>query len=336
MKRWIVCLIAVLISTASLAADAAKPAFTAIALGVAGGLSENNLSSFLLAPAGTSEYVSLDAGSVISGIKKGLEKGSFKEVALPADLPIAPEWSILQNNIKAYLISHPHLDHISGLVINSPDDAAKVIMGLEPTLKAMQDNIFNEKTWPNFGDKGPGFNIKKYTYVQVKIGEETPIKGSTMTVKSFPLSHGPGMTSTAFLVKSGDQMALYLGDTGPDEVEKKDLLKKLWAEIAPLIKAKTLRGMFIEVSFPNDKPDNQLFGHLTPKWLLHELKQLATQIDPTGKEKPLQGLKVLITHIKPSMQKGVSPEDIIKKELAAGNDLGVQFEFPKQGDRLDL
>ena len=67
---------------------------------------------------------------------------------------------------------------------------------------------------------------------------------------------------------------LYLGDTGPDSVEKSNDLSELWQAIAPLIKKKQLRGIFIEVSFPNEQPDSSLFGHLTPNHLMKELHKL--------------------------------------------------------------
>lgn len=41
-----------------------------------------------------------------------------------------------------------------------------------------------------------------------------------MTVKAFSLSHVNPFESTAFLIKNENDYALYLGDTGPDEVEK--------------------------------------------------------------------------------------------------------------------
>ena len=42
--------------------------FTVVPLGVKGGLDEGNLSAYLVAPAGTTSYVCLDAGSLHQGI----------------------------------------------------------------------------------------------------------------------------------------------------------------------------------------------------------------------------------------------------------------------------
>ena len=45
-----------------------------------------------------------------------------------------------------------------------------------------------------------------------------------MTVQAFPLSHVNPYESTAFLIKKDNNAILYLGDTGPDSVEKPQTL----------------------------------------------------------------------------------------------------------------
>jgi cAMP phosphodiesterase len=90
-----------------------SPAFTVVPLGVKGGLDESNLSSYLVAQAGTTHYIALDAGTLYSGIRKAIERG-----ALPG-----PGSMVLREYITAYFISHPHLDHVAGLILNSPDDS---------------------------------------------------------------------------------------------------------------------------------------------------------------------------------------------------------------------
>jgi hypothetical protein len=51
------------------------PSFTVVPLGVKGGLDESNLSSYLVARAGTTNYIALDAGTLYSGIRKAIERG---------------------------------------------------------------------------------------------------------------------------------------------------------------------------------------------------------------------------------------------------------------------
>ena len=97
-----------------------EPVFKVIPLGVKGGSDESNLSAYALAVNGTDAYVCLDAGTLHYGIKQ----------AIIAKLLNGTVSEVLQNDLKGYLISHPHLDHVAGLILNSPDDSPKAIYGL--------------------------------------------------------------------------------------------------------------------------------------------------------------------------------------------------------------
>jgi 3',5'-cyclic-nucleotide phosphodiesterase len=87
--------------------------------------------------------------------------------------------------------------------------------------------------------------------------------------------------------------------------------------------------MIIETSYPDAVPDNLLFGHLKPKYLIDALHELAAL---AGGPDALKGLPVVIEHIKYSLKKGPTQQEEIAKELAAANDLGVRFIIPAQGD----
>lgn len=128
---------------------------------------------------------------------------------------------------------------------------------------------------------------------------------------------------------------LYLGDTGPDDVEKiiqlnnstfyPRYLDQLWKSITPLIVLNQLKAIFIEVSFPDDRPDHLLFGHLTPKWLLKELHVL-------NRYQSIEKVKIMVTHIKPS----AGAREKIIQQLKTGNDASFQFVFPQQGRAIWL
>jgi 3',5'-cyclic-nucleotide phosphodiesterase len=160
------------------------------------------------------------------------------------------------------------------------------------------------------------------------------VKNTAMAITPYELSHDGGYLSTAFLVETAGEFLLYFGDVGPDGVEKNDKLKQVWMAIAPLVCRKKLHGIFLEASFPGDRPDNLLFGHLTSKWMMKELRILATLVNPEHPETALQGLKVVVTHIKPTLKRGDAPERTIMKELFDLNDLGVEFILPESGKRL--
>ncbi|MBG6110930.1 3',5'-cyclic-nucleotide phosphodiesterase [Flavobacterium sp. CG_23.5] len=314
-RLWI-CLF--LISISITAQKEQKSAFQVIPLGVKGGTDEKNLSAYLLAPSNTNDFICLDAGTIYSGIEKAIENKVFKLSAT----------EVLKKYIKGYFISHAHLDHVSGLIINSPTDSSKTVYAIKSCMEMMDKHYFNGQTWANFGDEGTGFQIKKYHFQTLNTGKETLITNTTMTVKAFALSHGSPYESTAFLIKNGDAYALYLGDTGPDFVEKSNKLSLLWTEIAPLIKNKQLKGIFIEVSFPNEQPDSLLYGHLTPNYLLKELHTLSAL---NGKD-ALKDFKIIVTHLKPPVENMLK----IKAQLKKQNDLGLKLIFPEQGKRFEL
>nr|WP_294784932.1 3',5'-cyclic-nucleotide phosphodiesterase [uncultured Flavobacterium sp.] len=295
-----------------------KPSFQVVPLGVKGGIDEKNLSAYLIAPYNINDFICLDAGTINAGIEKAIEKKTFK----------VSTSEVLKKYIKGYLISHAHLDHVSGLIINSPADSSKTVYATNKCMEMMENHYFNDQTWANFGDKGPGFPLKKYHFQTLNLNEETPLSNTKMTVKAFPLSHVNPFESTAFLVKNENNYALYLGDTGPDEVEKSNNLRDLWTAVAPLVKEKKLTGIFIEVSFPNEQPDKFLFGHLTPNYLMKELHVLE---DLAGKGS-LENFKIIITHLKPPA-KNIAK---IKDQLKIQNDLKLKIIYPEQGKRLDL
>ena len=258
-KRLLLCFILVTLNAFSQKDQ--KSSFQVVPLGVKGGIDEKNLSAYLLAPTHTNDYICLDAGTINAGIEVAIKNKVFK----------VSTSDVLRKYIKGYFISHAHLDHVSGLIINSPADSSKTVYATEKCMEMMENHYFNDQTWANFGDKGPGTPLKKYHFETLKTNLETPITNTQMTVKAFPLSHVNPFESTAFLIKNGDSYVLYLGDTGPDAVEKSDNLKNLWTAVAPLVQNKQLKGIFIEVSFPNEQPDQFLFGHLTPNYLMKEL-----------------------------------------------------------------
>ena len=204
------------------------------------------------------------------------------------------------------------------------------------TLDFLRDHIFNWKIWPNFSDEGSGLQLKKYQLVRLQYGQQHPIAGTSMTVEPFPLSHGPVNPSTAFLIQSKGFYALYFGDTGPDFVEQSDKMAKVWSRIAELVRSHRLRGIFLEVSYPNDRPDELLFGHLTPSWMFQEVRQLAKMVDPQNLQLALRGLTIFITHIKYSIKQGQISSTVISKELKELNTFGLKLIFPVQGQRIEF
>jgi 3',5'-cyclic-nucleotide phosphodiesterase len=301
------------------------PGFDVIVLGALGGIQDGNLSSYLVRPHGDRNAIACDAGSLVNGLKVAHDKGVFRDVKVPGDSTDNVIGHVLKNDIKGYLISHAHLDHVQGLVIASPDDSNKTIYSLPSVSAEIEQNYFNWKAWPNMLDRGQQPQLKKYHLEDLKPGEAREITGTGMTVTAFPLNHG-GAESTAFLIESGDDAILCFGDTGPDEIQKASNMQNIWKAVADKVRQQKLKAIILETSYTSDRPDHLLFGHLTPKWVHKTLHVL----DQEAGGNALKGLPVVVSHIKYSLT-DEQPQVAIRQELEAGNDLEVQFVIPEQG-----
>lgn len=305
----------------------AADGFDVVALGALGGIQDGNLSAFLIRPHSDDNAVTCDAGALVNGLRVAEEKGAFAHITVPADIALSRVGYVLTHKIKGYLVSHAHLDHVAGLVIASPDDSKKPIYALPSVGTALVETYFNWRAWPNFTDRGKEPQLKKFTIADLAPGTATAIKDTRMTVTAFPLSHG-GVESTAFLVESDGEGVLCFGDTGPDAVEKTTRMKDIWTAVADRVKQRRLKAIIIESSYTSDRPDNQLFGHLTPKWVLQSLREL----DALAGGNAVKDLPVIISHIKYALTPE-QPQARMLAELEAGNDVGVRFILPQQGSR---
>jgi cAMP phosphodiesterase len=292
--------------------------FKVIPLGVKGGLDESNLSAYLVAANGSDQYICLDAGTIYKGLELAAANKLFNS--------LNPS-SIQQQQIKGYFISHAHLDHTAGLIMNSPNDNTKNLYGLASVLEVFKKNYFTWSAWANFGNEGEAPILNKYTYQTLVPTKEIAIDNTDLFVTPFVLSHVQPYESTAFLVRHQNSYLLYLGDTGADKVEKSEQLAALWKAITPLVMKKQLKGIFIEVSFDNSVSEKALFGHLTPKLLIEEMGKLNQLSSGNLKNTPLY-----VTHIKPCDD----CETKIKSEIQKANQIGLNIFYPSQASLIEL
>tara|TARA_R110000751_G_scaffold116604_2_gene216655 strand:- start:470263 stop:471165 length:903 start_codon:yes stop_codon:yes gene_type:complete len=300
-------------------------------LGSTGGIQDGNLSAFLLRTLSEPNYIALDAGTLINGINVALDNNAFKDLPLKIDNRFSPTGNILQHHIKGYLISHGHLDHVAGLLIASPEDNNKAIYGLKSVNQTMSDTYFNWQAWANFTDRGKPPFLNKYQVIDLVPQHPMNLKETKLKVTAFSLSHP--LESTAFVIEYQDNLFVYFGDTGPDKVEKQGKLARVWRYLATQMQTKNLRGVAIEVSFDNSQPDNLLFGHLTPNWLLSELDYFYSLV---ANKQQFKDLTFIISHIKYSLKSGMDPRVKIQQELQQGNTHGFKFILAKQGQLLIL
>ena len=292
--------------------------FKVIPLGVKGGLDESNLSAYLVAAYGSDQYICLDAGTIYKGLELAAANKLFNS---------SNPNSIQQQQIKGYFISHAHLDHTAGLIMNSPNDNAKNLYGLASVLDVFKKNYFTWSAWANFGNEGEAPILNKYKYQTLVPTKEIAIDNTGLFVTPFVLSHIQPYESTAFLVRNQNSYLLYLGDTGADKVEQSQQLAALWKAIAPLVMNKQLKGIFIEVSFDNSIPEKALFGHLTPNLLMEEMGKL-NQLSNGN----LKNTALYVTHIKPCDD----CETKIKSEIQKANQIGLNIFYPSQASLIEL
>lgn len=130
-----------------------------------------------------------------------LTAGPFAGLTLPHRTAEANAGYITSSLVEAFLITHPHLDHIAGFVINTagpPGARPKKLAGLPGTIHAFKTHIFNNVIWPNLSDENNGAGL--VTYLRLVEGGspalvDGPGKGYSevcngLLVKIWGVSHG--------------------------------------------------------------------------------------------------------------------------------------------------
>lgn len=128
--------------------------------------------------------------------------GPFAGIKLPHMSPRANALHVLQTYISTYLITHPHLDHISGFAINTAAFHAtskpKTLAALPGTVDAVKRHIFNDVIWPNLSDEDGGVGF--VTFQRLKEGGDSMVGEGDgrgyievcdgLVAKAFKVSHG--------------------------------------------------------------------------------------------------------------------------------------------------
>ncbi|KAF4463934.1 3 5 -cyclic-nucleotide phosphodiesterase, partial [Fusarium albosuccineum] len=164
--------------------DEIKPALQVIVLGSGGGPLESNTTAFLVRSVAQKWHrgsvIAVDAGVHLSSITRIVEasmpspapsppfiltSGPFSGLELPYASVSANAAHITRTLVDTYLITHPHLDHISGFVVNTagfPGTKPKKLAALPSTIHAFKQHIFNNVIWPNLSDENNGAGLVTY------------------------------------------------------------------------------------------------------------------------------------------------------------------------------
>ncbi|CCE82650.1 Piso0_002385 [Millerozyma farinosa CBS 7064] len=278
--------------------------------------------------------------------------------------------------LNYYFITHPHLDHIGGLVINSAafsHTPCKKVYGSSYTIEILQKHIFNGHVWPNM----PRFDVLQL--IPSDFWHTFPIN-TVYSCTILDLSHGRVLRSnsscdmakarqrgddhadkgknhnledyisSAFLIthEPSASSLLIFGDFESDTISCTDKNKKIWHFIAPLIcrPNRTLNGIILECAAHKVQNTNKLYGHMNPELLIQELLHLQqecytiiAQHDNVGNYSPLQGLNIVINHIKESPDGDYDPRYAILDELNLLNEkhkLGIVFSVAISGFSIVL
>ncbi|ODV69952.1 cyclic-AMP phosphodiesterase [Hyphopichia burtonii NRRL Y-1933] len=258
-------------------------------------------------------------------------------------------------NIESYLITHPHLDHISALTINSAsfcNHKPKNIYGSLPTINALKKHIFNGIIWPNLVQFNilkmiskqfyQSWNIHLFEIEMVDLSHGKLIKNENDQLE--PMMHNDLTSnldidhylSSAFLITLQQKSILIFGDFESDSMSHLDKNLKIWQKLSPLISNKSLLAIIMECSLSNNTSTNELYGHLMPHHLINELKNLESQVKKLSPDdKPLQNLNIIITHVKESNNNS-DPRKEILYELEKSNDMGVKFSIAINGVSIEV
>lgn len=260
-----------------------------------------------------------DASSVLSRLlllyPDSLEVRDYFELDLThpfrsvEDIPLVALKKIF-GRLKSMLLTHPHLDHILALVINLAGfpvcnmPRKLTVYGSDFTVGALRKHVFNGIIWPDL----TAANLFDFQSIPFKL--ELLLNNDYYTVTMMELSHGhlhlgaPGSIypSLAFLVRDNttDAKILVFGDFEADLVLGTNINRQLWKHVAPFILDGSLKAVVLECSSLTVASGTELYGHLMPPHLISEMKTLASLCLLQTTNKPLDGLQVIVTHVKES------------------------------------
>lgn len=183
-----------------------------------------------------------------------------------------------QRRISHVFISHAHLDHIKGIpslvdnvVFVDPRWQLHILSSYE-IIADLQNNIFNDRIWPDFNLIPDGQNP---AMLYQTLSTTHPLEVAGYKIHITRVHHK--VPAYGCMIEEPDGRALvYTGDTGPTE--------EIWRRM----QGRNVKAVIADVAFPNDMEEMALWaGHLTPSLLAKEIQKM-----------PVLPEVVYVTHIK--------------------------------------
>jgi ribonuclease BN (tRNA processing enzyme) len=182
--------------------------------------------------------------------------------------------------IDDIFLTHSHFDHVKDVplmtdLLVGKRDKPVVVHGPVETMKAMGEDVFNDRVWPDFRVI-PTKEKPVIAFAEVRDFE--PVQCQGLRIRAVPVHHP--VYSVGYIIEGKNSAVAFSGDTGPTEA--------LWKAInaTPNVKA-----VFLELSFPNNMQWlADLSGHLTPKTVMGELDKLDRR-----------GARIYLYHLKPAV-----------------------------------
>lgn len=262
------------------------------------------------------------------------------------------------NCLRNYLITHPHMDHIASLVINSAAFSSKSprnVYGSQYTVRSLKKHIFNGIIWPDL-TKDDMIRLHERSF-----WESFSINNGRYNIEMLDLSHGElcsnddpivlddtldncvhsmkTYVSSAFLLTDTRQResVLVFGDFESDINSGLTKNNRIWNHIASRIVSGNPKLKAIVLECSNCITIAELYGHLMPSHLIFELKELnkiCHRLNP-DLQYPLSTIHIIINHVKETPNSPHDPRRKILHELNELNrkeDLGVKFSIALSGE----
>ena len=193
-----------------------------------------------------------------------------------------------QKRITHILLSHLHLDHVKGIPplvdnLSGMVDHQVVVASLSSVIDGLQKHVFNDKVFPDFFNlEGPRHSILRAQGLENKT--EIPLADG---VSVTPVLVNHTVETAGFVIRDDSAAWIYSGDT--------HLTEEIWRVAA---QTPNLKGIFIEVSFPDSMMDIAVQSkHLTPTLLAQEFRKIG---------KP--DLPLYVYHMKPTVREAIIHE----------------------------